>query len=85
MRSVPRNRSGEVLLKQRQGSLGMNAVEDSRNLAATRDSCRRSLVLTFVDRGCRVVSAMNPHGRNLGFLDRNRYFLEIAPQLSSRG
>jgi hypothetical protein len=66
---------------------------------------RRSLVPTFVGRGCRVVSATNPHGPyafffiynifstikkiptavNFGFLDRSRHFLEIAPQLSSRG
>jgi hypothetical protein len=35
------------------------------------------LVPTLADRGCRVVSA------TIGFLDRSRYFLEIAPQLSS--
>jgi hypothetical protein len=34
----------------------------------------------FADRGCRVVSAMDPHGRILGFLDRNRYyFFQVAP------
>jgi hypothetical protein len=44
------------------------------------------LVLTFVDRGCRVVSAMDPHGRIPGFLDRSRYyFFQVAPQLYSRG
>jgi hypothetical protein len=26
-------------------------------------------VPTLADRGCRVVSATDPHGRNLGFLD----------------
>jgi hypothetical protein len=25
-------------------------------------------------RGCHVVSVTNPYGRNLGFLDRSRYF-----------
>jgi hypothetical protein len=40
----------------------------------------------FVDSGCRVVSATDPHGRILGFLDRSRYyFSQIAPQLYSRG
>jgi hypothetical protein len=40
----------------------------------------------FADRGCRVVSAKDPHGRNLGFLDRIRYyFFQVAPQLYSRG
>jgi hypothetical protein len=31
----------------------------------------RKLVSIFADRGRRVVSAMNPYGRILGFLDRN--------------
>jgi hypothetical protein len=35
----------------------------------------------FADRGCRVVSAMDPHGRILGFLDRSGfYFFQVAPQ-----
>jgi hypothetical protein len=41
------------------------------------------LVPTLADRGCCVVSAMNPPVINFGFLDRSSYFLEIAPQLSS--
>jgi hypothetical protein len=45
-------------------------------------ACRRS----FADRECRVVSATDPHGRILGFLDRSRYyFFQVAPQLYSRG
>jgi hypothetical protein len=44
------------------------------------------LVLAFVDKGCRVVSAANPYGRILDFLDRRcYYFFQIAPQLYSRG
>jgi hypothetical protein len=44
------------------------------------------LVPTFADRGCRVVSATDPHGRTLGFLDRSRYyFFPVAPHLYSRG
>jgi hypothetical protein len=44
------------------------------------------LVPTFADRGCRVVSAMDPYGRILGFLDRIRYYsFQVAPQLYSRG
>jgi hypothetical protein len=39
----------------------------------------------FQDRGCHVVSATDPYGRNLAFLDRSRYCLfQVAPQLSSR-
>jgi hypothetical protein len=41
------------------------------------------LVPTFGDR---VVIVTEPYGPNLGFLDRNRYFLfQVAPQLYSRG
>jgi CBS-domain-containing membrane protein len=32
------------------------------------------LVPTFEDRGCHVVSAMDPYGRILGLLDRSRCF-----------
>jgi hypothetical protein len=44
------------------------------------------LVPTLRIKGCRVVSATNPHGGILDFLDRSRYyFLQVAPQLYSRG
>jgi hypothetical protein len=53
-----------------------------------RPSDRRlsaKLVSTFADRGCHVVSAKDPYGRNLGFLDRTRYFFfQAARQLYSR-
>jgi hypothetical protein len=42
-----------------------------------RKSDRRfstKLVATFADRWCRVVIATDSYGRNLGFLDRSRYF-----------
>jgi hypothetical protein len=54
-----------------------------------RPSDRRlsaKLVPTLADRWCRVVSAtIPPQSFYFGFLDRSRYFLEIALQLSSRG
>jgi hypothetical protein len=44
------------------------------------------LVPTLADRGCRVVSAtIPPQSLIFAFLDWSHYFLEIAPQLSSRG
>jgi hypothetical protein len=44
------------------------------------------LVGTFADRGCLAVSAADPYGRNVGFIDRSRYFFfQVAPQLYSRG
>jgi hypothetical protein len=40
---------------------------------------------TFTDSGYLVVSAVDPYGRNLDFLDRSRYyFFQVAPQLYSR-
>jgi hypothetical protein len=54
-----------------------------------RPSDRRlsaKLVPTFMDIGCYVVSMTESYGHILGFLVRNRYFfLQIAPQLYSRG
>jgi hypothetical protein len=44
------------------------------------------LVSIFADSGYLVVSVTDPYGRNLGFLDRSRYFFfQVAPQLYSRG
>jgi hypothetical protein len=68
--------AGETELKLRDFIPQMNYTD--REAAA----CRRSLVPNFADIGCRVVSETNPHGRNFGFLDRSRYFFEVAPQLS---
>jgi hypothetical protein len=47
-----------------------------------QSDCRFSAELapTFGDRGCHVVSVTDPYGRNLGFLDRCRYFFfQVAP------
>jgi hypothetical protein len=43
------------------------------------------LVPIFADRGCHVVSVTDPYGRILGFLDRSRYFFQVARNLYSRG
>jgi hypothetical protein len=49
-------------------------------------------VPTFSDRGCRVVSAADPHGRILGFLDRNnnnnnsvQFFIIYVPSQQPNG
>jgi hypothetical protein len=34
-------------------------------------------VPTLADRGCRVVSATDPHGRNLGFLDPTKLITRV--------
>jgi hypothetical protein len=36
----------------------------------SNNSMSEKLVPTFEDRGCSMVSATDPHGRNLGFIDR---------------
>jgi hypothetical protein len=44
------------------------------------------LVPTSADIGSNVLSAIDPYGSILGFLDRRRYFyFQVAPQLHSRG
>jgi hypothetical protein len=41
---------------------------------------------TFVDKGCCVVSAMDPHGHIITFLDQScYYYFQVAPRLYSRG
>jgi hypothetical protein len=55
-----------------------NYTDRDRRLSA-------KLVPTFADGGCHVVSVTDPYGRNLGFLDRSRYFFfQVSPQLYSR-
>jgi hypothetical protein len=43
------------------------------------------LMPTFADKECRVVSATDPHGRILSFLDGSRYYFFQVAQLYSRG
>jgi hypothetical protein len=53
-----------------------------------RPSDRRlsaKLVPTFVERGCHMVSVMDPYGCIIDFLDWNRYFFFQVAQLYSRG
>jgi hypothetical protein len=51
-----------------------------------RPSDCRLLVPTFADGGYHMVSAKDPHGHMLEFLDQSHYcFLQVAPQLYSRG
>jgi hypothetical protein len=62
-------------------------IDQSHASELYRPSDRRlpaKLVPTFADTGCRVVSATDPYGHILDFLDRNRYFFfQAAPQLYS--
>jgi hypothetical protein len=61
---------------------------NSRTIGGISSDRRLSakLVPIFADREHRVVSATDPRGLNLGFLDRSCYFsIQVAPQLSSRG
>jgi hypothetical protein len=46
------------------------ALARERTILTNDRHLSAKLVPTVVDRGCRVVSAAEPYGRNLGFLDR---------------
>jgi hypothetical protein len=64
------------------------ALVRKRTIPTERPYYRLSakLVPTFADRGCSMVSTMNPYGRILGFLVQNRsFFFHVAPQFYSRG
>jgi hypothetical protein len=63
--------------QQLQGQLQTQHSVGTRIIITPWPSDRRlsaKLVPSFADRGCNVASATDPHGRNLGFLDRSRYF-----------
>jgi hypothetical protein len=62
-------------------------LNSASDLYRPSDRCLSTkLVPTFADRGCGVISATDPYGRILGFLDRSRYLLfYVPPQLYSRG
>jgi hypothetical protein len=48
-----------------------NEYQNNNSVALVRLSAK--LVPTFADRGCYMVSATDPYGRILIFLDRSRY------------
>jgi hypothetical protein len=57
-----------------------------RTIWTERPRLSAKLVPNFVDRECHMVSATEPYGRILDFLDRSRYsFFQVATQLYSRG
>jgi hypothetical protein len=63
----------------------LRGLRPQANYTDRATAAMSKLVPTFAERGCRVVSATDPHGRILGFLERNRYyFFQVAPQLYSR-
>jgi CBS-domain-containing membrane protein len=77
----------------RQWELNTGREKDLRGLESASKLYRTNnhrlsanLVPTFADRGCHVVSVMEPYGRILGFLDRSLYLsFRVALQLYSRG
>jgi hypothetical protein len=57
-----------------------------RTIPTERLPLSEKSVSNFADRGCHLVSVMDPYSRILGFLDRSRYFFfQASPQLYSRG
>jgi hypothetical protein len=62
------------------------ALVRERTLPTGRPPLVSELSANFGRQRFHVVSAADPYGRNLGFLDRRRYFFfQVAPQLYSRG
>jgi hypothetical protein len=62
------------------------ALVRNRTIPTERPPLVGEVGANFAVRGCRVVSATDPHGRILGFLDRSLYYLfQVAPQLYARG
>jgi hypothetical protein len=62
------------------------ALVRKRTIPTERPPFVGEVVPTFADRGCRVISAMDSHGRILYFLDRScYYFFQVAPQLYTLG
>jgi hypothetical protein len=77
---------GSLQNKQTNKQTNSVVLDRKRNIPTERPRLSAKLVPAFADRGCRVVSATDPHGRILGFLDRRGYyFFQVAPHLYSRG
>jgi hypothetical protein len=87
------NRTNEKPLKinlnysnHKQTKLNLNSVAWVLLIPMSDRRLSAKLVPTFEDKGCRVVSATESHGRILGFLDWSRnFFFRVAPLLYSRG
>jgi hypothetical protein len=71
-----------TVYKQKTNSVALVCV---RTIPTSDRRLTAKLVPTFADRGCRVISATDPHGRILGFLGWSRYFFQVALQLFLRG
>jgi hypothetical protein len=69
-RKVGQNRyqKGDNKTKNKQTNSVVSVLE--RTIPTERPCLSTKLVPTFVDRGCRVVSATDPYGRSLNFLGR---------------
>jgi hypothetical protein len=80
-------RRGETIFSKRSVKTKLRCLSPRDNYTDLSDRrLSAKLVSTFADRGCRVVSGTDPHGRILGLLDRSRYFFfQVAPHLYSRG
>jgi hypothetical protein len=74
------------LLDRGNWNLNSLAWVRERTIPTERPPLVGEVSANFVDRECHVVSVTDPHGRNLEFLYRSRYFFfQVAPQLYSRG
>jgi hypothetical protein len=84
----PKWSSGWSVKLTTQNKLNNNSVAlvRERTIPTEQPPLVSEVTAKFADRGCHVVSVMDPYGRILAFLDRSRYFFfQAAPQLYSRG
>jgi hypothetical protein len=59
------------------------ALVRKRTIPTKRAPLGSEVSAKFAQRGCRVVSATDPHGRILSFVDRSRYyFFQAAPPIA---
>jgi hypothetical protein len=62
------------------------ALVHKQNIPTKRPLLVSEVNANFHGQGCRMVSAVDPHGHNLDFLDQRHYsFFQVAPQLYPRG
>jgi hypothetical protein len=79
------NRNQEKLKEEENKKTNSVVLVRKRTTPTEKPPLVGEVSIKFADIGCYVVSAQIIRAVNFGFLDRSRYFLAIAPQLSSRG
>jgi hypothetical protein len=81
--------AGQRLVKHVTAAVNTHVRKETNSVTSIRKwtiPTERPPLVSEVSANFCVVSATDPHGRILGFLDRSRYyFFQLTPQLYSRG